>query len=59
MPQNDELPQRLVISLIGNRMPVLFCESHDEYKYDDIVYKMMFPEFKVIPAGGCRPVIKK
>lgn len=59
LPQNDELPQRLVISLIGNRMPVLFCESHDEYKYDDIVYKMMFPEFKVIPAGGCRPVIKK
>lgn len=41
-----------LVALVGNREPVLFCESQDEYKYDDIVFKMMFPEFKVIPA--CR-----
>ena len=59
LPQNDALPQELMISLVGNRMPVLFCESHDEYKYDLLVYKMMFSEFKVVPAGGCGPVIRK
>lgn len=59
LPENDDLPQSLVISLVGNREPVLFCESQDEYKYDDRVFKMMFPEFKVVPAGGCDAVVAK
>ena len=59
LPENDNLPQRLMVALVGNREPVLFCESQDEYKYDDIVFKMMFPEFKVIPAAGCDAVIAK
>lgn len=59
LPENDNLPQHLMVALVGNREPVLFCESQDEYKYDDIVFKMMFPEFKVIPAVGCDAVIAK
>lgn len=59
LPENDNLPQHLMVALVGNREPVLFCESQDEYKYDDIVFKMMFPEFKVIPAAGCNSVIAK
>lgn len=59
LPENDNLPQNLMVTLVGNREPVLFCESQDEYKYDDIVFKMMFPEFKVIPAAGCDAVIAK
>lgn len=59
LPENDNLPQHLMVALVGNREPVLFCESQDEYKYDDIVFKMMFPEFKVIPAAGCDAVIAK
>ncbi len=59
LPENDNLPQQLMVALVGNREPVLFCESQDEYKYDDIVFKMMFPEFKVIPAAGCDAVIAK
>lgn len=59
LPENDNLPQHLMVALVGNREPVLFCESQDEYKYDDIVFKMMFPEFKVIPAAGCDSVIAK
>ena len=58
LPENDNLPQHLMVALVGNREPVLFCESQDEYKYDDIVFKM-FPEFKVIPAAGCDAVIAK
>lgn len=59
LPENDNLPQHLMVALVGNREPVLFCESQDEYKYDDIVFKMMFPEFKVIPAAGCDAIIAK
>lgn len=59
LPENDNLPQHLMVALVGNREPVLFCESQDEYKYDDIVFKMMFPEFKVIPAAGCDAVVAK
>lgn len=59
LPENDNLPQDLVVTLVGNREPVLFCESQDEYKYDDIIFKMMFPDFKVVPAGGCAAVIAK
>ena len=59
LPENDNLPQHLMVALVGNREPVLFCESQDEYKYDDIVFKMIFPEFKVIPAAGCDAVIAK
>ena len=59
LPENDNLPQHLMVSLVGNREAVLFCESQDEYRYDDIVFKMMFPEFKVVPAAGCDAVIAK
>lgn len=54
--ENIDLPQDLMIKLVGNREPVLFCESNDEYKYDTQLYKMMFPECKVVSAGGCDKV---
>lgn len=56
LKENVDLPQELVIKLVGNREPVLFCESNDEYKYDTLLYKMMFPECKVVSAGGCDKV---
>ena len=59
LPENDNLPQNLMISLIGNKQPVIFCESEDESKYDSIVFKIMFPDFKVISSGGCTKVISK
>lgn len=59
LPENDNLPQSLMINLIGNKQSVLFCESQDENKYDTMFYKLMFPEFKVISSGGCSKVISK
>lgn len=59
LPENDNLPQDLMVSLIGNRQPVLFCESEDERKYDSIIFKLMFPNFKVVSAGGCTKVIAR
>ena len=59
LPENDNLPQELMVSLVGNKQTVLFCESHDEEKYDSIVFKLMFPTFKVISSGGCKKVLAK
>ena len=59
LQENDNLPQTLMINLVGNRNPVIFCESHDEFKYDDILFKLMFPEFSIVPAGGCESLISK
>lgn len=46
-----------MIELIGSREPIIFCESENEYKYDSRLFKLMFPEFKVVSSGGCDQVI--
>lgn len=56
LKENKDLPQELMIELVGSREPILFCESENEYKYDSKLYKLMFPEFKVVTSGGCSQV---
>ena len=58
LPENKALPKELMIQLVGTRLPVLFCESENELKYDSIIYKLMFPEYKVVAEGGCDKVIR-
>ena len=57
LKENKDLPQKLMIELVGSREPIIFCESENEYKYDSKVFKFMFPEFKVVASGGCDQVI--
>lgn len=57
LPEVSDLPRSLVVSLVGNRRPVLFCESEDSSKYDYQLYQLLFPSFKIIPSGGCQQVI--
>lgn len=59
LPYNEELPQRLIIELIGNREPIIFCESEDSDKYDYMVLSKIFPGFKIVPSGGCDKVIQR
>lgn len=56
LQENKDLPQNLMIELVGSREPVLFCESNNEYKYDSKFFKLMFPEFKVVSSNGCDQV---
>ena len=53
LSENKDLPKDLMIQLAGSREPIIFCESKDEYKLDAKLFKMMFPEFKVVSASGC------
>ena len=57
LKENKDLTQQLMIELVGSREPIIFCESENEYKYDSKVFKLMFPEFKVVSSGGCDQVI--
>lgn len=59
LKENDNLPQELMISLLGNRQPVIFCESENENKKDTLLFKLLFPNFKIVSAGGCAKVASK
>jgi len=52
----ENLPQHLLIELVGNRAPVIFCESHDDSKYDSKLFKILFPSYKIISVSGCDKV---
>lgn len=56
LEESDELPQKLLIELVGNRAPVLFCESHDDSKYDAKLFRILFPEYKIVSVSGCDKV---
>jgi len=56
LEESNELPQKLLIELVGNRAPVLFCESHDDSKYDAKLFRILFPEYKIVSVSGCDKV---
>lgn len=51
------LPEPLLIELVGNQKPVLFVEGSRE-SYDYKLYSLLYPEFLIIPCGGCSQVIQ-
>ena len=55
--QDNDLPEELVIRLLGNRKPVLFVEGQ-KGSLDNIVYSAAFPNYQVVPVGGCTQVIE-
>ena len=54
--ENEDLPQKLLVELVGNRAPVIFCESHDDTKYDAKLFRILFPEYKIVSVAGCDKV---
>ncbi|MES2124321.1 MAG: AAA family ATPase [Gemmatimonadota bacterium] len=57
VPADDDLPEALVLELIGNRKPVLFCEG-ERGGLDHTIYQACFPEHHVVPRGGGDEVIQ-
>lgn len=56
LKENSNIPQELLVKLVGCREPIIFCESHDEYKYDSQLYKLLFPKYKIVSVSGCDKV---
>lgn len=57
VPILEELPENLVIEIIGNRKNLIFCEG-EKASYDTLLYQAAFPNYHVIPRGGCEKVIE-
>ncbi|HEY2711390.1 MAG TPA: AAA family ATPase [Chthoniobacterales bacterium] len=57
IPIDDALPEALILEIIGNRKPLLFCEG-ERGGLDHTIYQLCFPHLHVVPRGGSEKVIE-
>lgn len=53
---SNEIPENLMIELLGSRKTILFCEG-EKGSLDAKIYQLLFPNFTVMPVGSCNSVI--
>ena len=56
-PVDEDLPEGLMLEIIGNRKDVIFCEG-ESGKLDSTVYQLVYPNHHIIPRGGGDKVIE-
>ena len=56
IPDSEELPEAMLLQLIGSRKPVLFIEGEEGSK-DAEIFKLTYPHYLIKPVGGCSNVI--
>ncbi|MCR9251709.1 MAG: AAA family ATPase [bacterium] len=54
--EENEIPESLLLELLGSRKNILFCEG-DEESRDFRIYSQLFPWLTVMHVGGCFEVI--
>lgn len=57
IPESDDLPEPLLMEVLGSRKKVIFVEG-DKGSLDYLLYSNIYPDFTIIPCGGCSEVIK-
>lgn len=57
IPDVEEIPENLLIEILGNRKNIIFIEG-EKSSYDVILYQAAFPDYHIVPRGGCRKVIE-
>ncbi len=55
IPDND-LPESLLLELLGSRKPILFCEGK-KGSIDEKIYNILFPNFTITPVESCFSVM--
>lgn len=55
IPEN-ELPEQLLLELIGSRKDILFCEGKNN-SLDAKIFNILFPQFTICPVDSCFDVI--
>ena len=55
LPEN-EIPEELMMEIIGSRKPILFCEG-ERGSLDEKIYSLLLPGFTIKPIGTCSDVI--
>lgn len=56
--ENDDLPEELLLNILGARKSVLFVEG-DKNSYDTKLYTLLYPNCHVVPCGSCTQVIAR
>jgi hypothetical protein len=56
IPENTDLPEDVLLSILGSRKPVLFVEG-DGSSLDVKIYSQVYPHNAVVPVGSCGNVI--
>lgn len=54
--QENEIPEALLLELLGSRKNILFCEGK-KGSIDEKVYNILFSEYTICPVEGCFSVI--
>jgi AAA domain, putative AbiEii toxin, Type IV TA system/Protein of unknown function (DUF4435) len=54
---SDDIPEALLLQILGSQRKVLFTEGIRGSK-DAELYPILFPEFSILPGGGCQEVIR-
>lgn len=55
--QESELPEELLLNILGNRKPVVFVEG-EKGSYDAKLFSEVYKDYYVKPCGGCAKVIE-
>src|SRR5690606_32503484 len=53
---DNELPENLLLELLGSRKNILFCEGK-KGSIDEKIYNVLFPNFTITPVESCFDVI--
>lgn len=56
--ENAELPDELLLNILGGRKNVLFVEG-ERSSYDTQLYSELYPDYLIIPCGSCTQVIAR
>jgi len=56
IPQSKEIPENLILKIIGNRKNVIFTEG-GLTSLDCTIYQKIFDDFFIVPVGGYKNVI--
>lgn len=57
VPEVEDLPERLILEILGSRKPILFVEG-DKGSYDFEIYQYVFPDYTIVPRTGASKVIE-
>lgn len=51
--KDNEIPQSLLMELLGGNIDILFCEGDAKSGNDLEIYSIIFPPFTIIPVESC------
>ena len=54
---NSEIPEQLLMELLGSCKQILFCEGNSKTSLDKKIFDILFPEFIIYPLKSCKDVI--